>query len=88
MCTLSQANGSDQALEEMLISGMNAARINMAYCTNTEKTIDIIGRLRAIASKLGKTCPICIDLKGPSLRTRSFKSPKGVYIYIYIFIYI
>ena len=68
VCTIGPASESEETLTNLMNAGMNVARINFShggYEENAEK-IDTIKKVRA---KLGKAVPMCLDTKGPEIRT-------------------
>jgi len=67
MCTLGNTTDSEETISRLIKAGMNAARINTAYCSfkDYEKRINLV---RSEASKLNANIPIIMDLKGPQLR--------------------
>ena len=68
VCTIGQASESEETLTNLMNAGMNVARINFShggYEENAEK-IDTIKKVR---TKLGKAVPMCLDTKGPEIRT-------------------
>ena len=75
VCTLGPASKSEKVIEEMLISGMNVARINFSHGTHEEhkKTIDTFRKVR---DKLGLPAAVMLDTKGPEIRIGTFKEGK------------
>lgn len=68
VCTIGPASESEETLTNLMNAGMNVARINFShggYEENAEK-IDTIKKVR---TKLGKAVPMCLDTKGPEIRT-------------------
>ena len=62
-----------ESIEAMLKAGMNVARLNMSYDENHEQTI---GWIREACQKLGVSCEIMLDTKGPEIRIGEMKDGK------------
>lgn len=75
VCTIGPASENEVILEKLIISGMNAARLNFSHGTHEEhgKRIETIKKLR---EKLNKPIAIILDTKGPEIRTGNFKEGK------------
>ncbi len=68
VCTIGPASESEEMLTKLINTGMNVARINFShggYEENAEK-IDTIKKVR---ENLKKPIPLCLDTKGPEIRT-------------------
>lgn len=74
VCTIGPATESESTLREMILSGMNVARINFSHGSwDTQKEkVDLIKKLR---KELNKSVAILLDNKGPEIRTGQFESP-------------
>jgi pyruvate kinase len=75
VCTIGPVSDNEETLRKLIISGMNAARLNFSHGTYEEhgKRIELIKRLR---KELNKPVAIVLDTKGPEIRTGVFKSDK------------
>jgi pyruvate kinase len=84
VATIGPASESPKILEQMILAGMNVARINFSHGTH-ESNGKLIDNIRAISRKMNIPVGIMADLQGPRIRT-SVKSDveikKGEYIYI------
>lgn len=69
ICTIGPATEDDDVLRNMMLSGMNVARLNFSHGTH-EYHRKNIERVRRIASELGLYVAILTDTKGPEIRTR------------------
>ncbi len=67
VCTIGPASRSEAVLEELMLLGMNVARLNFAHGTLQGHREDIL-RIRAVAEKLQRHCMIMADLPGPKIR--------------------
>jgi len=68
VCSLGPSSSDDAVVRELILSGMNIARLNFSH-ENHEihgKTID---RVRRISRELDKPVAILLDTKGPEIRT-------------------
>ncbi len=61
----------------MILSGLNAVRINMSHGTTAEHT-EAVERARAAAAAVGMPISILVDLSGPKIRTRALADGKPV----------
>ncbi|MDR2087751.1 MAG: pyruvate kinase [Clostridiales Family XIII bacterium] len=71
ICTIGPACTDKEILRNMMLAGMNAARLNFShgsYPDHKEK-IDLIKELRA---ELGLPIAVILDTKGPEIRTGTF----------------
>lgn len=75
VCTLGPATDDENVLRELMLSGMNVARLNFSHGTHEEqkKRMDVVKKLRA---ELGLPIAILLDTKGPEIRTRDFEGGK------------
>ncbi|NCD32389.1 MAG: pyruvate kinase [Spartobacteria bacterium] len=67
VCTIGPASESDEVLEQLILAGMNVARLNFSHGDHEEHGIRIT-RIRAIADRLGKPVAILQDIAGPKIR--------------------
>ncbi|KGK83940.1 pyruvate kinase [Desulfosporosinus sp. HMP52] len=74
VCTIGPASESPEKVQELLVAGMDVARLNFSHGTHEEhgRRIEI---LRREAAKFGKHLGILLDTKGPEVRTG--KVPEG-----------
>lgn len=71
ICTLGPATDDENVLRELLLNGMNVARVNMSHGTHEEQKvrIDVVKKLR---EELDLPIAILLDTKGPEIRTGNF----------------
>ena len=71
ICTLGPSTDDEKVLRELMLNGMDVARINMSHQTHdTHKIkIDAVKKLR---KELNKPVAILLDTKGPEIRTGNF----------------
>lgn len=68
VATLGPATDSPEMLEQLMLAGMNVARINMSHA-GADSTRELVKRIRAVADKLGRSVGVLMDLQGPAIRT-------------------
>ncbi len=67
VCTVGPASQSPERLEQLLLAGMNVARLNFSHGDfSSHKTV--IENIRAAAQSVGQRVAIMADLPGPKLR--------------------
>jgi pyruvate kinase len=67
VCTIGPASRSEAVLEQLMLRGMNVARLNFAHGTVQGHREDI-PRIRAVAARTERSCLIMADLPGPKIR--------------------
>lgn len=68
VCTIGPAVASEAVLEQMILAGMNVARLNFSHGDH-QTHAGYIEAIRRIASRLGLPVAILQDLPGPKIRT-------------------
>ena len=71
VCTLGPSTDDEAVLRELILSGMNVARLNMSHGTHEEhkRRADMVKKLR---KELDVPVAILLDTKGPEIRTGKF----------------
>jgi pyruvate kinase len=72
VCTLGPACGSETILTQMMVEGMNVARLNFSHGTHDEH-LDRINQVKKLRSELKMPIGIMLDTKGPEIRTGDFE---------------
>jgi len=67
VCTIGPATRSAKMLRELMIAGMNVARLNLSHADRAEHSENIL-RIREMSASLAKPVAIMVDLQGPKLR--------------------
>jgi len=67
VCTIGPASESPQIIEEMILAGMNVARLNFSHGDFTSHG-KVIKALRAASKSVGRQVAIMADLPGPKMR--------------------
>lgn len=79
VCTLGPATEDPALIRQMILGGMNVARLNFSHNTHEDhrRRIEVIKELRKELE-----CPVAIllDTKGPEIRLRNFKNDKTTVI--------
>jgi len=77
VCTIGPASDTEEMIRELMLRGMNVARLNFSHGSHQDHA-RVIQRLRKVASELGRTICILQDLQGPKIRTGRLKDHKAV----------
>jgi pyruvate kinase len=72
ICTIGPATSSVEQLEQLIIAGMNVARLNFSHGKHEEHGL-VIERVRAISARLNIPVAILQDLQGPKIRVGSLQ---------------
>ncbi len=75
VCTLGPATQSDDVLRELMLSGMNVARLNFSHGTH-ETHLHNINRIKKMREELQLPIAIMLDTKGPEIRLENFENDK------------
>lgn len=73
ICTLGPATDDENILRQLMLGGMNTARLNFSHGTHEEqqKRVDMVKKLR---KELNLPIALLLDTKGPEIRTKTFKN--------------
>lgn len=77
VCTIGPASNSEEIIRELMLRGMDVARLNFSHGTHEQHAV-VIERLRKVAAELGRSVCILQDLQGPKIRTGRLKSHAPV----------
>ena len=75
ICTIGPASSSQKDLKELVLAGMDVARLNCSHGSQKEMA-EIISAIRQVRAETGIPVAVLIDLKGPEIRTGKFKAGK------------
>lgn len=75
VCTIGPASESKETLEDLMLNGMNVARLNFSH-GNHEEQQEKVDAIKEVSQKLGLYIAIMIDLKGPEIRLGNFSVDK------------
>lgn len=76
ICTLGPATDDESILRQLILKGLNVARLNMSHGTHEDakKGQDMVKKLR---TELNMPIALLLDTKGPEVRTKDFKGGKA-----------
>lgn len=77
ICTLGPASDTEEVIKELILAGMDVARINFSHGEYSEHKhkADTVKKLRA---ELGVHTALLLDTKGPEIRLKTFENGKAV----------
>ena len=67
-CTIGPAAEPEEMLTKLINTGMNVARINFSH-GGFDENAEKIERIKMIREKLNQPIALCLDTKGPEIRT-------------------
>ncbi len=73
ICTLGPAVDDYEKLKQMVINGLDCARLNFSHGTHEQQKIRM-DRIKKLNDELGVYIPILLDTKGPEIRLRDFEN--------------
>lgn len=73
--TIGPACSDEQTLKNMVLAGMNVARLNFSHGTH-EQHLEKIQLIRKVREELGTPVAIMLDTKGPEYRIMTFENGK------------
>lgn len=73
VCTLGPASNSEETLKDMLLAGMNVARLNFSHGDHAGHA-ETIQRFRKVRDGLGLSAAVLLDTKGPEIRLGDFEN--------------
>ncbi len=71
VATLGPATDAPGRIEQLVLAGMNVARVNFSHATHDEHRRRIAA-VRAVAESTGREVAIMVDLQGPKIRIEGF----------------
>ncbi|XKM12848.1 pyruvate kinase [Orbaceae bacterium ac157xtp] len=77
ICTIGPCSESKETLKHLLLSGMNAMRLNLSHGTHSEHAVRIMN-LRSAMAETGINTAIILDTKGPEIRTMKLTDGRNV----------
>ena len=72
VCTLGPSSSTEEQIRQLLLLGMDVARLNFSHGTYDEH-LQRIRTLRTVAAGLGRTVCVLQDLQGPKIRTGALR---------------
>lgn len=75
VCTLGPASASSKIIRELILAGMNVARLNFSHGQHKEHLL-VLKNVREVSRSLNKPVGIIQDLCGPKIRVGKIKGDK------------
>ncbi len=75
VCTMGPSTKSKETLKELMLGGMNVARLNMSHETHKSHK-EMIELIKEVREELNVPVAILLDTKGPEYRIKTFKDGK------------
>ncbi len=75
VCTLGPATSSIETMKELMLNGMDIARLNFSHGTH-EGHGEMISKVKKAREEVGRPVAILLDTKGPEIRTGLAKDGK------------
>lgn len=75
ICTLGPSTDEEFILKEMMLSGMDVARLNMSHQTREIQKLRI-EKVKKLREEVDLPIAVLIDTKGPEIRIGKFQTPK------------
>lgn len=72
VCTIGPSCNTQEKIEDLLLHGMNVARINFSHGTHSDHA-RVIKNIRKAAKKYKYSIPVLMDLQGPKIRVGQMK---------------
>lgn len=72
VCTIGPSCNTQEQIENLLLHGMNVARVNFSHGTHAEHA-QVIKHIRKAARKYKYSVPVLMDLQGPKIRVGRMK---------------
>ncbi|MFA6829534.1 MAG: pyruvate kinase [Bacilli bacterium] len=79
VCTIGPSSQDKPTLTKLLENGMTCMRLNFSHGSHEEQ-LGKIKTLREIEKEEGIIVPICLDTKGPEIRTSCFEGGKAAFV--------
>jgi pyruvate kinase len=76
VATIGPASESADKLNELMLAGMDVARINMSH-GEREHHGEVIARIRSVADQLNRPVAVMLDLSGPKIRTGKMRGGEA-----------
>ena len=77
ICTLGPATDDRNVLRQLMLAGMDVARVNFSHGSHEEHKVRI-DTVKELREELGLPVALLLDTKGPEIRTLDFKEPADL----------
>ena len=75
ICTIGPASSDEAILRQLMLNGMNVARLNFSHGTHAEH-LEKVKLIKKLREELGLAVAILMDTKGPEIRTHKFENDR------------
>ena len=75
--TIGPSSNNETIMEQMLLSGMNVARLNFSHGTH-ESHKEVIDTFRRVRDSLKLPAAVMLDTRGPEIRLRDFQDGEAI----------
>jgi len=75
ICTIGPASESPKTIKELMLAGMNVARLNFSHGSHEEHQMKV-NNIKSLREKLNLPVALLLDTKGPEIRIKTFKENK------------
>ena len=75
ICTLGPATDDPEVLKQLMLNGMDVARVNMSHQDHDAQRVRI-NAVKKLREELNLPVALLLDTKGPEIRTGNFSAPK------------
>lgn len=75
ICTMGPATDNEDVLRDLMLNGMDVARLNFSHGSH-EEALERINRIKKVRDELNIPVAILLDTKGPEVRIKDFKEGK------------
>ena len=75
ICTMGPATESEQVIRELMLAGMDVARVNFSHGTH-EEALEKFNLIKKVRNEIDKPVAILLDAKGPEIRLKTFKDGR------------
>ena len=75
VCTIGPATSDEAMLRELMLAGMDVARINFSHGTHEAAKV-MVDKIKKVREELNLPVAILLDTKGPEIRLKKFKDGK------------
>ncbi len=77
ICTIGPASCSEEKIRQLILAGMNCARLNFSHGDHAIH-LENIKKIKRVREELGAPLPIMLDTKGPEMRIGKFEGGKAI----------
>ena len=75
ICTIGPATSDEAMLRQLMLNGMNVARLNFSHGSHAEH-LEKVNLIKKLRKELGLAVAILMDTKGPEIRTHKFENDR------------